>query len=96
MDGRLHQEDLDLWLDFLEPLAKRQKVKVQITRLLSARRRSHKKATRRGTLAKVSPPTTCSGDVPQEPDFRETFGCQSRRQGPFHIRKHSLRVVFLI
>jgi hypothetical protein len=39
MDGRLYQADRDLWLEFLEPLAKRQKAKVQTTKLTSARRR---------------------------------------------------------
>jgi len=39
MDGRLYQEDRDLWLDLLEPLAKRQKAKVQTTKLPSCRRR---------------------------------------------------------
>ena len=39
MDDRLYQEDRDLWLGFLEPLAKRRKAKVQTTKLPSARRR---------------------------------------------------------
>jgi hypothetical protein len=39
MDGRHYQEDRDLWLEFLEPLAKRQRAEVQTTELPSARRR---------------------------------------------------------
>jgi hypothetical protein len=35
--GRLYQRDRDLWADFLEPLAKRQKIPIQKTRLPSAR-----------------------------------------------------------
>jgi hypothetical protein len=38
-EGRLTQQDRDLWVDFLEPLAKRQKVEVLTTKLPPANRK---------------------------------------------------------
>jgi len=39
VSGRFDQEDRSTWLDFFEPLAKRQKIPIRITKLPSARRR---------------------------------------------------------
>jgi len=39
MSGRFDQEDRSTWNDFFEPLAKRQKIPIRITKLPSARRK---------------------------------------------------------